>query len=254
MLTKRRMMKKVTLKSALDVQTIAVFGNKDSTEIVAIQPNQYTISWGMYATLEDGQDIEQLSLEQNISYQRICHFLKYYVNNCLWYDNHCCRTIETHFASTDNVFLVTPDVNITFLTNCLFAKFNSICKPSITVSKISVLDQDTGIAYDYEDEYGQIPDVLPYQKDFMGELSIYDTCWWERDDVSSYDNYALDEEELKAVRKTLSENQDVLEEDFDAIEKEVKSQMGQAGMIESGEVVDLEQHRRKKKKWTPKLV
>ena len=53
MLTKRRMMKKVTLKSALDVQTIAVFGNKDSTEIVAIQPNQYTISWGMYATLED---------------------------------------------------------------------------------------------------------------------------------------------------------------------------------------------------------
>ena len=38
------------------------------------------------------------------------------------------------------------------------------------------------------------------------------------------------------------------------IEKEVKSQMGQAGMIESGEVVDLEQHRIKKKKWTPKLV
>ena len=66
--------------------------------------------------------------------------------------------------------------------------------------------------------------------------------------------FGLDEEELKAVRKTLSDNQDVLEEDFDAIEKEVKSQMGQAGMIESGEVVDLEQHRRKKKKWTPKLV
>ena len=54
--------------------------------------------------------------------------------------------------------------------------------------------------------------------------------------------------------KTLKEQKHVLDADFDMIEKEVKSQMGQAGMIESGEVVDLEQHRIKKKKWTPKLV
>ena len=99
--------KKVSLKSSLDVQTIAVFGNKDSTEIDAIQPNQYTISWDMYASLDDGINIQELSVEQNVSYHRICHFLKYYVNNCLWYDQNCCRTIETHFASTDNVFLVT---------------------------------------------------------------------------------------------------------------------------------------------------
>ena len=46
--------KKVSLKSSLDVQTIAIFGNKDSTEIDAIQPNQYTISWDMYSSLDDG--------------------------------------------------------------------------------------------------------------------------------------------------------------------------------------------------------
>ena len=40
--------KKVSLKSSLDVQTIAIFGNKDSTEIDAIQPNQYTISWSEF--------------------------------------------------------------------------------------------------------------------------------------------------------------------------------------------------------------
>ena len=247
--------KKVSLKSALDVQTIAVFGNKDSTEIEAIQPNQYTISWSMYAQLDDGvEDIEELSIEQNISYHRICHFLKYYINNCLWYDQFSCRTIETHLAFTDNVFLVTPDVNITYLTNCLFAKFNSICKPNITVSHIEVLDHDTGISYDYEDSEGTIPDFLPYQKDFMGPMSIYDKPWWERSDVSTYDNFALNDEELSKVRKTLKEQKHVLDADFDMIETEVKSQMSKAGMIESGEVVDLEQHRRKKKKWTPKLV
>ena len=74
--------KKVSLKSALDVQTIAVFGNKNSTEIEAIQPNQYTISWSMYAQLDEGvEDIEELSIEQNISYHRICHFL---VSTIFW--------------------------------------------------------------------------------------------------------------------------------------------------------------------------
>ena len=53
--------KKVSLKSSLDVQTIAIFGNKDSTEIDAIQPNQYTISWDMYASLDDGINLQDLS-------------------------------------------------------------------------------------------------------------------------------------------------------------------------------------------------
>ncbi len=246
--------KRVKLKSAVDVQTIAIFGSKDSTEIVGVQPNQYTISWSMYAQLdEDVLDIESLSVEQNISYHRICHFLKYYVDNCLWYDQHSCRTIESHFTSTDNVFLVTPDVNITYFTNCLFSKFNSICKPNITVSNIEVLDHATNISYDYEDSLGEVPDFLPYQSEFMGPLSIYDRPWWEREDISTYDNYALNEEELLSVQKNLEDKKDILNADFEMIEEEVKSQMSQAGMIEAGEVVEVD-FKRKQKKWKPKLV
>ena len=246
--------KKVKLKSALDIQTIAIFGERDSSTIVGVQPNQYTISWSMYAQLdEDSLDIESLSLEQNISYHRICHFLKYYVNNCLWYDQHSCRTIESHFTTTDNVFLVTPDVNITYFTNCLFAKFNSICKPNITVCNIEVLDHDTNISYDYEDTEGEIPEFLPLQVDFMGPLSIYDTPWWERDDISTYDNFALDEDELISVRENLADKKDILNADFEMIESEVKHQMSNAGMIEAGEVVEVD-FKHKKKKWKPKLV
>ena len=246
--------KKVKLKSALDIQTIAIFGERDSSTIVGVQPNQYTISWSMYAQLdEDSSDIESLSLEQNISYHRICHFLKYYVNNCLWYDQHSCRTIESHFTTTDNVFLVTPDVNITYFTNCLFAKFNSICKPNITVCNIEVLDHDTNISYDYEDTEGEIPEFLPLQVDFMGPLSIYDTPWWERDDISTYDNFALDEDELISVRENLADKKDILNADFEMIESEVKHQMSNAGMIEAGEVVEVD-FKHKKKKWKPKLV
>ena len=147
------MAKKVKLKSSALVNTISVFGEQESNEVVAIKPNKYKISFSMYATMDEEVDnIEALSINQNISYQRIIHLLKYYVNDCLWYDLVSARCIEKHFTATDNVFLITPEVNITYFTNCLYAKFNSICLPNIIVDSIQVLDTDTNITYDYEDK------------------------------------------------------------------------------------------------------
>ncbi len=249
------MAKKVKLSSDMFVNTLSVFGNKDSKEIEAVKPNRYRISWSMYASYDDDTtDIESLSVNQNISYQRIRHMLSYYINDCIWYDQHSVRCVESHFATTDNVFLITPEVNITYFTNCLFAKFNSISLDNIIVDSIKVTDTDTNITYDYEDTDGEIPDFLPYQDEFMGERSIYDTPWWERNDISTYDNFALDDEELKSVRKQLEDQQHLLDRDFQTIEEEVRSQMAQTGLIDNGEVIDLEEHRRKKTKWTPKIV
>ena len=87
----------------------------------------------------------------------------------------------------------------------------------------------------------------------MGPLSIYDAPWWEREDISTYDNFALDEQELVSIRKNLDDKKDVLNADFEMIESEVKHQMSNAGMIEAGEVVEVD-FKRKQKKWKPKLV
>jgi hypothetical protein len=248
------MAKKVKLKSDAEVNIISVFGRDDGLEIEAIKSQRYLIKFGMYASLDDiVDDIHTLSIDQNISYQRIMHFLKYYLHDSLWYDKNAVRTVESHFASTDNVFVITPEVNLTYLTNCLFAKFNTICKPNITVSNISVVDAETGITYDYEDEDGDIPEFLPYQEEFMGPLSIYDKVWWEREDISTYDNYALDEEELEQIRKTLKQQKHLLDADFVMIEEEVRSQMNQAGFIPDGEVIEVD-FKAKQKKWKPKLV
>jgi|TARA_B110000444_G_scaffold40001_1_gene35780 hypothetical protein len=247
------MTKKVKLKSESEVNIISVFGRDDGLEIEAIKSNRYIIKFGMYATLDDTDDVQGLSVDQNISYQRIQHFLKYYLHDSLWYDKYAVRTLENHFATTDNVFVVTPEVNITYLTNCLFAKFNSICKPNITVSNIAVVDLETNITYDYEDEDGDIPDFLPYQDEFMGELSIYDKVWWERDDISTYDNYAMDLEELEVIRDTLAKQKHLMDADFIMIEEEVRNQMTQAGFIPEGEVVEVD-FKAKQKKWKPKFV
>ena len=77
----------------------------------------------------------------------------------------------------------------------------------------------------------------------MGERSIYELPWWERNDISTYDNFALDDEELKSVRKQLEDQQHLLDRDFQTIEDEVRSQMAQTGLIDNGEVIDLEEHR-----------
>lgn len=249
------MARKVKLKSDMLVNTIAVFGDPESKEVVALKPNKYKVSWSMYASMdEDIDDIEKLSVNQNISYQRINHLLKYYVNDCIWYDMNSVRCVEAHFTSTDNVFFITPDINITYFTNCLFAKFNSICLENITVDSIQVLDTDTNITYDYEDTEGEVPEFLPYQEEFMGPLSIYDMPWWHRADISTYDNFALDKKELTEVRKQLEENKDMLDADFLTIEEEVRSQMNQAGLVSDGEVIDIEDFKRKRKTWTPKIV
>lgn len=247
------MTKKVKLKSESEVNIISVFGIDDGLEIEAIKSNRYIIKFGMYATLDDTDDLQGLSVDQNISYQRIQHFLKYYLHDSLWYDKYAVRTLESHFASTDNVFVVTPEVNITYLTNCLFAKFNSICKPNITVSNIAVVDLETQITYDYEDEDGDIPDFLPFQDEFMGALSIYDKVWWERDDISTYDNYAMDIEEQAEIREQLAQQKHLMDADFIMIEEEVRNQMTQAGFIPEGEVVEVD-FKAKQKKWKPKFV
>ena len=74
-----------------------------------------------------------------------------------------------------------------------------------------------------------------------------------RDSISTYDNYALTDEELEKIQKNLKEQKHILDADFETIEQEVRGQMTQAGIIKEGEVVEVD-FKRKQKKWKPKLV
>ena len=96
----------------------------------------------------------------------------------------------------------------------------------------------------------------------MGELSVHEQPWWERDDVSTYDNKALDEKELHDVRMKLLEHEDLLERDFKEIEDTVTEQLSKVNWNElseeeqqkTAELIKLDDVRKKKKKWTPKIV
>ena len=62
------MAKKVKLKSSALVNTISVFGEQESNEVIAFEPNKYKISFSMYASMDEEIDnIEALSINQNLS-------------------------------------------------------------------------------------------------------------------------------------------------------------------------------------------
>lgn len=247
-------MSKVYLTNAIPCNMIAMISEDilDSKEIQFLEMFSFNISWTMFANLDNDLSINELSIKQNIGYQKIEHFLRHYCNNALWYEPKDLPTINSHFTVTENSLCVTPGVNLMYLANALFAKLNSICDECIVICKLQLQDLNTGIIYTVEDDEGGIPLVLPAQEEFMGELSIYDDPWWCRDDVSTYDSKAQDEEELAVIKENIEKSKEILEEEFKRIETEVRSYMTDQ---KSAEVIEVDFEQVKgKKNWKPKLI
>ena len=77
----------------------------------------------MYATMDEEVDnIEALSINQTLVTQRIILLLKYYVNDCLWYDLVSLDVLKNILQQQTTYFNYSK-VNITYFTNCLYAKF-----------------------------------------------------------------------------------------------------------------------------------
>ena len=247
-------MSKVCLTNSMPCNMIAVVSENDldSKEIQFLEMFSFNVSWTMFANIDNDISINELSIRQNIGYQKIEHFLRHYCNNALWYEVKDIPTINSHFTVTQNSLCVTPGVNLMYLANVLFAKLNSICDECIIISKLQLQDLSSGITYTVEDNEGEIPAVLPTQEEFMGELSIYDDPWWCRDDVSTYDSKAQDKEELAEIKENIEKSKEVLEADFKQIETEVRSYMTDQ---KSAEVIEVDfEQRTDKKGWKPKII
>jgi|TARA_B110000977_G_scaffold195957_1_gene275393 hypothetical protein len=253
-------MNRVTLTNTIPCTITAIVGDNDpdNKEILSVEPYSFNISWTMFASITDDDDILALSIKQNVAYQKIEHLLRAYLHNSLWYNSYNSDTIESHFSSTQNVLIVTPDTNVMYLSNCLFAKFNAICEDGITVNKVEVQDCNTGIKYTVEDSEGELPEILPVQLEFMGELSMYEHPWWDRADISTYDNRALSEDELTLIKTNLENNRELLEQDWKLIEDDVREYMTDTSEgLDDAEIIELDFAKRKEKKttgWTPKIV
>jgi hypothetical protein len=219
-------MKTIHLKSDKDINLIAITEQPGTDEIDALDHFKFTITYTMFVSQHNDATVEELSVAQNISYQKINYFLGNYVDNSIWYDKIGQNMIDSHFSTAKNLLLVTPTINVTYLGNCLFRKLNALCKDNVHVDGISVKDWGTNLTYSYRtDEPAEGIHILPSNEEWMGEFSIYDTPWWDRDSISAYDYACRTAEDLADVKEVLEEEGQIMGNDFQLIEDEVIKQM-----------------------------
>lgn len=244
----------VSLIHKRPVSLIACLSKGKEKEIDHMEAFNFVIEWEMFTTIEPNADIVEASIHQNVAFQKIELFLQRYVNGAIWYDEDGMDCVQCHFSSTQNPLFITPVANLTYVTNCLFAKFNAFCNKNVIVCKVKLTDLESGMEYLTSTNSGFIEDVatLPTQDDWMGELSIHEEPWWHRDDVSAYDNRAETKEELVELRQKLEDNHDLLNEDWTTLEKEIRNVLDP--QEPDGEVIDLQDFKKTKKQWKPKLV
>jgi len=218
-------MKTIHLKTDKEIHLIGMLNVPNESEIESLEQFRFTIAYTMFVSQDNNESIEELSIAQNISYQKINHFLSFYVDHAMWYDVNGQDMIDKHFTLCRNLLLITPIINVTYLGNCLFKKFNTLCKPNVYVDGVSILDHSTGLSYVYRtDEPDAEIEILPDSKEWPGKFSIYDTPWWERDSISAYDYSCNSQEELDNIKFQIEEGE-IEHEDWKIIEEEVMKQL-----------------------------
>lgn len=169
------------------------FVDTDTNQVKSVT---YDIRYSLKTEASDSS-YDEAYIQQNISYQTANTFLWDQLHQSICYTKEGKKIVENTFCEFDNNFLILPVMNEAVLTSALHCKLNSIIHERSVVEKIVISDPVDEIEYSYENdefEYYQ----LPYIKDWLGEFAFWDTPWWGRRDFSTFDNFAVDQEEYDA--------------------------------------------------------
>lgn len=244
---------KLTKQVPIDVTCITTVPG--TNEIDYIQPYSFTVKWKLSARGEEyDDDINELAVSQNVSMHKIEHFVTNYLNHAIWFDETGIGMANAVLPSTENLLLITPDANFTCLGLCLYAKLNSLCSNSIVVTELYLEDTRINQSFEYSDLDGEMPIQLPTQLEFMGENSIWESPWWERDDLFTYDSRVENSEDLAETRENVQKAIARIQDDFQIIEDQVRGMLNpQEG--EEAEVIEVDFSKlTSKEEWKPKLV
>jgi hypothetical protein len=198
-----------------------------------IENKNFTITYQMFS-MASSDDYGNHSQNQNKSFLKVNYFLTAVVDNSVAFVIEDMVHAERFLSDFNNSLMVLPDLDDMTMLECLHRKLQTIAGENTVISKLSLLDHQTGLTYHgfYDDETSY---SLPSQQEFCGELSYWEQCWWDRYDILMFDKSISDI--LEKVRKGL-----IIDDD------EVKV---------PGEVVSLDQAKaikKKKAKWKPTIV
>lgn len=213
----------------------------------------YTIN--VEITAEPGEpkpDQKEINISHSLNYHKINFLLETIINESFLVTPGTAEHLLNLFSEFDNNVILSPDNGEASLGVMLHAKINTITTDNF-VGGIEVIDNRTNTCYTYYDDENEYV-FLPSIQEMILEngIAFHEQPWWFRNDISTYDGCAKDENEYNHY----------LENHFEKVQEAVKQPLLELdeklreAMLDNkdpGEIVDLEEFK-KKKAWKPKLI
>ena len=229
-----------------------------------IDAKTYTVTYQMFSMPgEEVDDIISLSQYQNSAFLKINYFLTKVLDNSVAFVLEDMKHAEGWLAEYDNNLLIMPDLDDMTLLEVIHRKLQTIAGDYSCVSKLSLYDHDTELTYHGYYNEDERKYNLPEQADWCGPLSYWETPWWDRYDIMTFDNIAESQEDIDGHKATA--DFDSLSQAFNDIDNNIDDMLRRIanGIIVDddkefkgpAEVVSLDSAKKKKEaKWTPKIV
>jgi len=219
----------------------------------------FEIFYTLYSLPADSDENNE-SLIQNKSFIKINYFIQNVLHESLVYALSSNDLVSKYFAEYDNNFIVLPSLQELTLLEAIHSKLMALTQNLSFVGQVRLTDTDNNLAYSLNFETPEFSYNLPDAKDWPGEFSFWPKPWWQRYDISSFDNVAESAEE--AEQFGIMNIADKLVEELDSIDAHVESIFNKMNNPDTedtvGEVIDLDKIRsqidKKGNKWKPTIV
>jgi len=213
-------------------------------DIYELITTNYKISINL-ATLDEGLELENAYFVHNTNFHKLVFFVENVLQDSVMVSVPHMVQSQSLWVNLINPIILVPDFIDSQFTEILHSKFNTIT-PGSVIDHITLVDISQDVQYNYvENEYR-----LPEQKELLGELSINNEWWWQRDDISTFDGVAKDEEDRKIAREH------GISEQATKPWKEIEQAMSETFLPqeqkpEQAEIVNIKDI---KKSWKPKII
>ncbi len=220
-------------------------------DLYSIEPIPFKVSVELTATPgEPKPEAEEINVQHSINFHKVTFFLESILNESFVVTPAFSDKLLKLFADFDNGLILSPDGGEASLGVMLHAKVNTITE-CCSVGAIKIVDTRTDTCYTYYDEDNEY-DVLPSIKELVNNIPFHEQPWWFRNDISTYDGSAINEEEYnRYLEEHFEKVQQAMKEPFLELDSKLRSAI-LGDQKSTGDVIDLDEF--KKKTWKPKLI
>jgi len=232
-----------------DIYLIKVLSSTEDN-MFSLDVIPYTINIEFTLLPEDGFKEKEVSFYHSLNYHKMNFMLEAVFDNALVFDPSGANFVLKNCIDVDNPLVYVPSTGDACLNIVLHSKFNAITEHCY-IGNVEIIDLRTKTSYTYTDDELNY-EYLPSMDSMIDGIKFNEIPWWFRDDISTYDGSAKDQEEYDNFMENHFENtQHHVTEPFIKIEEKVRTILNPESK-DTGEIINLDEY--KKKSWKPKIV